>query len=326
MRVLVTGVTGFVGLHLVEHISRAAPGAQLFGLQWEEPRADERAILEGRVALLPGDLTDPASLGAAVAAARPDIVLHLAAAASVILSWQRSARAVQVNALGTIHLLEAVHRADLRPVVVVASSAEIYGTVAPEGGPVTESCPIQPVSPYGASKAAQDMLASQLGRAFDLPVIRMRSFNLTGPRRPPDFVASSFASQIARIERCLQPPRLRVGNLEVVRDFTDVRDAARAYWMAATAGAPGEAYNLCSGRATPIAEVARTLVTRSRVPVEIEVDPELLRSADIPWLVGDHTRLHEAVGWAPAIPLERTFADLLTWWRQRPEEALATLR
>ncbi len=326
MRVFITGVTGFVGLHLVEHISIAAPGAQLFGLQWEEARADERAILDGRVELLPGDLTDPGSLDSAAAAARPDVVFHLAAAASVTLSWQRAARAVQVNALGTIHLLEALHRAGLRPTVVVASSAEIYGRVSPEWGPVTESCPIQPVSPYGASKAAQDMLASQLGRAFDLPVLRMRSFNLTGPRRPADFVVSSFARQVARVERGLQPPRLRVGNLEVVRDFTDVRDAARAYWLAATAGEPGEAYNLCSGRATQIAEVARTLAAHSQVPIQVDVDPELVRSDDIPWLVGDPTHLQEAVGWAPAIPLERTLADVLTWWRQRPEESLATLR
>ena len=318
MRVLITGVSGFVGLHLVEHILDAAPEVELFGLQWEEPDPEQRPVLAGHVELIPGDLTEPSSLIAAVTAARPDVVVHLAAAASVTLSWRRAARAIEVNALGTVHLFEAIHRAGLRPVVVVASSAEIYGRVAAGDGPVTESRPLQPVSPYGASKAAQDMLAAQLGLAFDLPVIRMRSFNLTGPRRPPEFVTSSFAHQVARIERGLQPPRLMVGNLHVVRDFTDVRDAARAYWSAAASGRPGEAYNLCSGRATEIAEIARILLSLSDGEAEIEVDPALVRTADIPWLVGDHGRLHEAVGWSPALSLEQSLPDLLAWWRRPP--------
>jgi GDP-4-dehydro-6-deoxy-D-mannose reductase len=198
---------------------------------------------------------------------------------------------------------------------VVSSSAEVYGNVPTERQPITEDSPLEPLSPYAASKAAQDLLTAQYHRGYGMPTVRLRLFHHTGPGRPTQFVASSFAHQIARIEKGLDRPRLAVGNLEAIRDFTDVRDVTRAYWLAATRGVPGEVYNICSSRRTSIRRILDMLLANSEVEVEVEVDPNRLRAADIPCLVGDHSKFSDTTGWQPEIPLAETLGDLLNWWR-----------
>jgi GDP-4-dehydro-6-deoxy-D-mannose reductase len=247
---------------------------------------------------------------------RPDIIFHLAAASSVASSWDHPGRFLEVNAVGTVNLLEVARTLDLDTRVVVSSSAEVYGAVPTDQQPITEDSPLEPLSPYAASKAAQDLLAAQYYHGYGMPTIRLRLFHHTGPRRPTQFVASSFAHQIARIERGLDPPRLAVGNLEAVRDFTDVRDIARAYWLAAVRGIPGDAYNVCSSRRTSIRRVLDMLLAHSEVEVEVEVDPNRLRAADIPCLVGNHSKFSDTTGWQPEIPLVETLGDLLNWWRE----------
>jgi GDP-4-dehydro-6-deoxy-D-mannose reductase len=221
--------------------------------------------------------------------------------------------------MGTVNLLEAVRDLRLDARVVIASSGEIYGAVPLANQPITEDAPLCPLSPYAASKAAQDLITAQYFLGYGIDTVRLRLFHHTGPRRPPQFVASSFAQQIARIERGLAPPRLAVGNLEAVRDFTDVRDVARAYWLAAVQGIAGDAYNVCSGRRTSIRRVLEILLFHSDVEIEVEVDPDRLRAADIPCLIGDHTRISDATGWQPEIPLVQTLGDLLQWWRENVE-------
>jgi GDP-4-dehydro-6-deoxy-D-mannose reductase len=250
---------------------------------------------------------------------RPDVVLHLAGATSVASSWQQPDRSFQVNAIGTLNLLEALRSLDLEPKVVVATSAEIYGAVCAENQPIREDSPLNPISPYATSKAAQDLIAAQYQRGFNLPTVRLRLFPHTGPGRPPQFAASGFARQIARIERGLDPPVMAVGNLDPIRDFTDVRDTARAYWAAAVRGRPGEAYNVGSGRGVSIREVLDQLIALSDRRIETRVDPQRLRPADIACLVADTTRFAADTGWRPEIPLERTLADLLDWWRSMVE-------
>jgi GDP-4-dehydro-6-deoxy-D-mannose reductase len=198
---------------------------------------------------------------------------------------------------------------------VVATSAEIYGAVARENQPIRESSPLLPISPYAASKAAQDLIAAQYHRGYNLRTVRLRLFPHTGPGRPPQFAASAFARQIARIERGLDEPVLSVGNLEAVRDFTDVRDVARAYWAAAIRGQPGEAYNVGSGRGVSIRWVIDQRVARSTAEIEIRVDPERLRPADIACLIADTSLFAATTGWKPQIQLEQTMTDLLDWWR-----------
>lgn len=311
MRILITGVTGFVGRHLVNHLQNTVPRAEVWGLVWDE----DPAQIPAAVHQVTGDLTLPSSLARSLDQVRPDVVLHLAGATSVASSWQQPDRSFQVNAIGTLNLLEALRSLGLDPTVVVATSAEIYGAVAAEDQPIREDSPLKPISPYATSKAAQDLIAAQYHRGFNLRTIRLRLFPHTGPGRPPQFAASGFARQIARIERGLDPPVMAVGNLDPIRDFSDVRDIARAYWLAADRGRPGDAYNVGSGRGVSIREVLDLLIARSDVRIETRVDPDRLRPADIARLVADNSHFAADTGWQPEIPLEQTLADLLDWWR-----------
>ncbi len=321
MRALITGWTGFVGPYVAAEVARRDPSAEIFGLVWPPLDADAAPGVPGSVRSLTGDVTDVKSLRSAVQSARPDLVFHLAAASSVATSWTKPGDAFEVNAVGTLNLLEATR--DLAPsaTMVIASSAEIYGGAADDDHPLVETAPLRPVSPYAASKAAQDLLAATVGASFGLQVIRLRLFNQTGPGRPPSFVASSFARQIARIEAGHRPAEIRVGNLEARRDFVDVRDAARAYWLAAERGVPGAAYNVCSGRSASVSSLLDVLLSLSECSVSVVPDPDRMRPSDVPLLVGDPTLFRKTTGWIPEIPLERTLADLLDWWRGRVKDS-----
>jgi len=201
--------------------------------------------------------------------------------------------------------------------VLVVGSAEEYGAVDPDAAPITEDAPLRPLSPYAVSKVAQGFLALQYALSREMAVVRTRTFPHTGPGRGAAFAESSFARQIAEVEAGRRRPVLEVGNLDAVRDFTDVRDVVRAYWLLLERGNPGEVYNVCSGRGQSIGDVLRALLEISGVHVDLKVDRERLRPSDLPALVGDPTRLREATGWEPKIPLEQTFRDLLDHWRER---------
>ncbi len=317
MRVLITGVTGFAGRHLATLLVEQHRDTEVWGLsRWDSPRENLRP-LEAVLTLVDGDLTDAGSLVRALQSSKPDVLIHLAAASTVSSSWATPTEVMAVNVLGTINLLEAVRTLDLNPVIVLAGSAEAYGTVAGDELPVRETQHFHPVSPYGVSKAAVDLLGHQYRAAYGLRAVRLRLFNHTGPGRPDRFVASSFARQIAEIERGLRSPVLEVGNLDVVRDFTDVRDVARAYWAAAVHGEPGAAYNVCSGRPVSIRHLLDALCGLSTADVEVHVDPGRLRTAEIPVLYGDPQAFTTATGWEPTIPLAQTLHDILEWWRKR---------
>ncbi len=317
MRVLITGVAGFAGTWLAEHLVEHHPEAEVWGLdRWDASREELRGV-EALVRFVAADLTDASSMLRALQAAQPDVVFHLAASSTVSSSWSTPGEILHANAVGQVHLFEAMRNLDLSPVTVVAGSAEVYGRVDAAASPVREDCPLQPVSPYGVSKATQDLLAYQYHVSFAFPTVRLRLFNHTGPRRPDRFSESSFARQLAEIEKDLRPPVLQVGDLSVVRDLTDVRDVARAYWLAATHGRPGEVYNVCSGRPVTVRRVLDLLLGMAEQQVEVQVDPGRLRPADIPVLYGDHGRFTAVTGWEPVIPLEQTLLDLLNWWRQR---------
>jgi len=316
VRFLITGVTGFVGPYLATELA-GEPGAELFGMALDANAAKATGALPAGLETLEGDITDDGSIRTVLEAARPQVVFHLAGASSGAAAWHRPAECLEVNALGTLRLLEGVRRLGLDAITVVASSGEVYGSADDEAHPLTEESPLRPLSPYAASKAAQDLVAAQYPRAYGMRVIRLRLFNHTGPRHPEQFVASAFARQIARIERGLQEPVIRVGNLDARRDFVDVRDVARAYRLAARRDLRGEVFNVCSGRAVSIRQVLDLLRGLARCEVTVRTDPERMRPADIPLLIGDPSRFREATGWAPTIPIERTLADLLEWWRQQ---------
>ncbi len=317
MRVLITGVTGFVGPYLAAELA-GEPGIELFGMTWNGDDHATSGLLPAALQTLVGDVTDDGSIRAVLEAARPDVVYHLAGASSGAAAWRRPIACYEVNALGTLRLLEGVRRLGLATTTVVASSGEVYGTADDEAHPLTEDSPLRPLSPYAASKASQDLVAAQYPRAYGMRVIRLRLFNHTGPRHPEQFVASSFARQIARAERGLQEPVIEVGNLDARRDFVDVRDVARAYRLAARREVSGDVFNVCSGHAVSVRHILDLLVALAHCEVAVHPDPERMRPADIPLLLGDPRLFREATSWAPEIPIERTLADLLDWWRQQP--------
>ncbi len=293
MRALVTGGTGFVGRHLVAHLAAAG---------------DEVAISEAKI-------TDPDALEADFAGGRPDVVYHLAAQADVRASFLDPATTLRVNVEGTSNVLEAARRADAGRVLVV-SSAEVYGRVEPSGLPVAETVAMGPVTPYGASKAAAEMVCVQFGLGRGLDVIRARAFNHLGPGQSDRFAAAALAARIAANERS-GDRSVPVGNLHARRDFTDVRDVVRAYRLLAEHGAAGEAYNVCRGGARSVSELAEALIAKARHPMHLATDGDLLRPMDVPELTGDPSKLHDATGWRPEIPLEQTLDDLLDYWRRR---------
>ena len=314
-RVLVTGAAGFVGSHLVALLGAEQPAPHVVG--WRRPDPDggkPRHPAPDGPARLPYRAVDVLDAGAvrhAVEELKPDQVYHCAGAAAVAGSWNLRVSTLRTNVIGTEHLLAAIERAAPSARVLIPGSALVY---RPGRGPLAEDAAIGPVSPYGLSKLAQEMLAARYA-ADGLGVVRTRSFTHIGPGQDPSYAASSFARQIACIEAGLAEPVLQVGDLDAQRDLLDVRDTVRAYRGLMEHGALGAVYNVCSGAAHPMREVLEGLVSLADIPIEVRVDPARLRPSDYPELRGDRTRITADVGWAPRIPLSETLRDLLDHWR-----------
>lgn len=298
MRALITGVSGFVGHHLVEHLESL--GDDVTGCD----RADGTL-----------DVLDPASVRAAIDRARPEVVYHLAGWSDVGASWAAPMDVFRVNAEGTLNVLDACRAAGVERVLSV-SSADVYGIVTPDDLPIDEEAPVRPVSPYAASKVAADFLGLQAWLGHGLAVLRVRAFNHIGPGQTTRFVAPAIAERIARNERD-GGGTVPVGDLSPERDFTDVRDVVRAYRALVEHGEPGEAYNVCSGRSVAIGELAQRMLTRATRPMTLVEDPALRRPVDVPVLRGDSSKLTAATGWHPAIELDSTLDDLLDEARSR---------
>ena len=311
MRVLVTGASGFVGRHLVDTLAHERGEAAVAGLVRPGTAA------EGRIETIPCDLDDQSAVLRALERARPEQVVHLAAQSSPRLSFEDPEGTLRTNVFGLLHILEAVRRLALRPRILVIGSAEEYGAVDAQAGPVGEDAPLLPRSPYAASKVAQAVLARQYAASHGIDVVLTRTFNHTGPGRGKDFAESSFARQIARVEAGAQPPVLAVGNLDTVRDFTDVRDVCRAYAALLERGVSGETYNVCSGTGVRIGAILDELLSLAAVRPDVRVDAARLRASDNPVVVGNPAKLRAATAWQPQLPLRRTLADLLAYWRER---------
>ncbi|MDY7091949.1 MAG: GDP-mannose 4,6-dehydratase [Acidobacteriota bacterium] len=317
MKALITGITGFAGSHLAELLLAEHPEVELYGIYRWRSRTENIDHLMDQVDMTETDLRDYSSVHKVLAAVRPDVIFHLAAQSYVPSSWSAPTETLTTNITGQTHLFEAIRALQLDPVVQIACSSEEYGLVKPEETPIRETNPLRPLSPYAVSKVGQDLLAYQYFQSYGLKVIRTRGFNHTGPRRGEVFVTSNFAKQIASIEAGLREPVIRVGNLEAVRDFTDVRDMVRAYWLAVTRGKPGEVYNIATGDGITIRELLDRLLALSTAEVRIEVDPERLRPSDVEILIGDSSKFRADTGWEPKIPLDQTLQDILNYWRER---------
>jgi GDP-4-dehydro-6-deoxy-D-mannose reductase len=316
-RVLVTGVTGFAGSHLVDHLLTRRD-CEIHGIwRWRSRTENIEHLKPGDITLHECDLRDATSTYDVVARVKPDWIFHLAAQSFVPTSWVAPTESLTTNILAQVNLFEAVRRLGLKCRIQLACSSEEYGMVLPDEVPIKETNPLRPLSPYAVSKVTQDMLGYQYWMSWKVDSVRTRGFNHEGPRRGPVFVASDFAKQIADIEKGRRPPVLNVGNLEAKRDFTDVRDMVKAYVLALEKCEPGEVYNICRGRCWSIREVLDLLLARTKSKIEVRQDPARLRPSDVPILLGDNTKFVRATGWAPEIPFERTLEDMLEHWRSR---------
>ncbi|MGD8331278.1 MAG: GDP-mannose 4,6-dehydratase [Acidobacteriota bacterium] len=317
MKVLITGITGFVGSHLAEYCLALDEPVEIVGICRWRSRRENIEHLGDAVRLCECDLRDASSVHKLLAEVRPQRIFHLAAQSYVPSSWNAPAETITTNVIGQLNIFEAMRELQLDAPIQIAGSSEEYGLVHPEEAPITEDNPLRPLSPYAVSKVAQDTLAYQYFKSYGLPAIRTRAFNHTGPRRGDVFVTSNFAKQIVAIEAGLHEPVIEVGDLTPERDFTDVRDIVRAYWLCLEHCTPGEVYNIASGKAYRIQQVLDMLLSHSDIDIEVRVDPARLRPSDVPLLLGDNSKFCEATGWKPEIPFEQTAKDLLDYWRER---------
>jgi GDP-4-dehydro-6-deoxy-D-mannose reductase len=301
---LVTGAAGFAGQHLLRELLRE--DGRVVG--WYRPGAPPPSTTPEGVHWQAVDLRDSAGVDAALAASRPDEIYHLAGAANQGASWQETDVALQLNALATHHLLRAVARRAPSARTLVTTSAAVY---APSAQALGEDAHLQPSSPYGVSKLAQEMAALDAVQLDGLHVVVVRPFNHIGPGQEPAYFAPSFARQLARIEAGLDEPVLRVGNLEAARDLSDVRDVVRAYASLMALGESSGVYNVCRGEAFVIGDLLRELVAMCRVDVRVDTDPARLRPSDVPRLLGTREKVTRATGWVPEVAIARTLEDIL---------------
>jgi GDP-4-dehydro-6-deoxy-D-mannose reductase len=317
VRILITGVAGFAGRHLLRHLAEQG-GREIHGADHAplEEMADPEPLRSALASYRSLDVTDAAAVAAWIQAHGPDQVAHLAAQASGMESIEKPAETYRVNALGALNVLEALRATGSAARLLLVGSADIYGS-GPAGGKIREDAPIRPQNPYSVSKAAQDALGELYALSFRLPVIRTRTFTHTGPGQRPRFALAGFAEQLARIDAGLAPPEIRVGNLDVVREYGDVRDVVRAYDLLLARGVAGEAYNVATGQGYRLRELLDRLLEVSGVRAAVTTDPARVRSRDTDHLVGDPAKLHAATGWTPVQTIEQTLADLSASARDR---------
>ena len=318
MKVLITGVTGFVGSHLAETCLQK--GCEVYGTtRWRSNTENiDHLIKEKQITLKECDLVDAHAVRSLIEEIKPDRIFHLAAQSYVKASWTEPMQTLDNNIRGQVNIFEAVRKIEgYDPLIMIAGSSEEYGNVEASQMPINEDVPLLPVSPYGVSKVAQDLLGFQYYKSYGLKIIRTRAFNHTGPRRGEVFVCSSFAKQIVQIEKHPGSNIIKVGNLDAERDFTDVRDMVEAYWLALEKGEPGDVYNICMGKCYPMRNILNKLISMSKVSIKIVQDPERMRPSDLEVLLGDNKKFKEQTGWEPKYDISTTLQDILDYWRER---------
>jgi len=309
---LITGANGFCGRHLANMLV-ADKDDVVYGISRRIP--DDLIAEHPHVKYEQCNLLDHTSVFNILKRIKPECVFHLAAESSVASSWKSPINILTNNITSQVNIFEAIRELELSCRIVIACSSEEYGLIKESDLPVNENCCFNPLSTYAVSKVSQDMLAYQYYKSYNMDIVRVRAFNLTGPGQSPNYALSSFAKQIADIEKGLIRNTLSVGNLNVKRDYTDVRDAMKAYHQIALKAKPGSVYNLCSGKAHSLRDLLGILVSLSMEHFNIEVDEMRFRPSDLPVMLGDNTKIKTEIGWAPKIDIHDTLNDLLNYWR-----------
>lgn len=325
MNILITGVLGMVGSHMLDFLLEK-PDTKIYGFcRWNESMDNIEHLTDiinkkERVELIYGDLNDYASIVNAIEISKPNFVFHLGAQSYPQTSFDSPLETLQTNILGTANLLEALRKSPYKDARIhVCASSEIFGRVTKDKLPINEECSLHPASPYAISKVGTDLIGRYYGEAYKMKVMTTRMFTHTGPRRGDVFHESTFAKQIAMIEKGLQEPKILVGNLESLRTYADVRDAVRAYWMLLNINPiPGEYYNIGGTYTCKVGDTLKYLLSKSIVKdIEIVTDPSRLRPIDADLQIPDTTKFQELTGWRPIIPFNKTMDDLLNYWRER---------
>lgn len=324
-RVLITGIGGSGGSYLAEYLVEQHQDVEVHGLsRWHSTTQDNLSRLGDHVRVHEADLMDLASILNVLDSVRPDAIFHLAAHANVRASFITPAAVLSNNIIGTTNLFEAIRLTKLDPLIQLCSTSEVYGQVGPKDVPITEEAPLRPASPYAVSKVAQDLLGRSYFVSYGMRVVRTRMFAYLNPRRT-DLFATSFARQVARVERGLQVDVVH-GNLESVRTLVDVRDAMRAYWEALLHCEPGQAYNIGGSTIMTVGEVLQRLVGLAHTPVPTRLDPRLLRPSDVTLQIPSVEKFVKATGWAPRYDAEESLSFLLDYWRDRVAAEASGLR
>lgn len=309
MKSLIIGGAGFVGGYLAKHLLTLGHEVAITKIPSEQTAA-------AGVSVYDLDIRDQDAVSEVLKNVRPDMVFHLAAQSSVAVSWKHPQLTADINIKGILNVLDGLRRYGGNPRVLLVGSGEEYGYVLPEETPVRETNPVRPGNIYAATKACQNMVGRIYAQAYDMDLVMVRPFNHIGPNQSPVFVTADFCKQVAEIEAGKREAVIRVGNLNVRRDFTDVRDVVRAYALLVRKGQAGETYNVGSGQAVKIGDILRTILDQSTASIRVEVDSEKLRPADVPVMEADISKVQRLTGWKPQISLEQTIEDMLGYWRK----------
>lgn len=318
-KILITGITGFVGSHLAEYCLtksrvRVYGTARPADMKLEIKNVEH---IKSKINLIPCELTNEKEVLRVLKKVRPDTIFHLAAENFVPLSWKFPKENLANNIFSELNIFEAVKRLNVNPVMIIACAGGEYGLVYKKELPLRETNLLRPLTPYALSKVAQEMLAFQYHRSYGLKTVLTRFFTIEGPRRRGEFGVSNFAKQIAQIEKGKQKPIIYVGNLKTQNDFLDINDAVRAYWLASQKCKFGEPYNVCSEKAKSMKWVLQTLVGLSTVKhIKVTIDPKRVRPIDVPIVLGDCSKFKKQTGWKPKVPLEKTLENVLNYWRR----------
>ena len=323
----ITGITGMVGSHLADYLLENTTW-EIYGFsRWNDNFSNIRHLFskinnKDRIHLLYGDLNDYSSVLSSLKVADPDYIFHLAAQSYPKTSFSAPIETLQTNIIGTANLLQSIYDLSIYPIVHVCASSEVFGRVSRDELPIDEECKFHPASPYAISKVGTDLLGRFYAEAYGIKIMTTRMFTHTGPRRGDVFAESTFAKQIAMIEAGLLPPVIKVGNLDSLRTWSDVRDAVRAYYMLVTCNPiAGEYYNIGGAFTCSVREMLDHLLELSTVKnIEIQVDPERLRPIDADLQVPDTSKFTRHTGWKPEIAFEKTMKDLMSYWRNRVSE------
>lgn len=317
-RVLITGVCGFVGSHLLDLLVREKLKYELYGIIRERSSLKKICHNVDSLKLINCDLVNFSSILNIIREIKPEYIYHLAGESSVKLSWNGPHSLINNNVIATLNILEAVRLANCKKSkILLACSSEEYGLVSEEDIPIKEETPLKPVSPYAVTKAAVDMFGFQYYSSYRIKVIRIRAFNHTGPRRDEVYALSDFAKQIAEVEKGIKENKIYVGNLSRIRDYTDVRDVVKGYKLAMEHCEPGDIYNLCSSKGYKIRDLLEILIGLSRVDIEIIQDEGRIRPVDLPIIIGDNSKFMKTTSWKPRISIKHTLQDLLNYWRKQ---------